>query len=203
MNYIAFEGIDYAGKSTQIALLSAWLTRRYYTPITLCEPTYGRYGTEIRKLISERHSLTLTEQIDLFTKDREQHVQLKIRPLLKFMESHPSFMIIQDRCYLSAPAYQGDSERSMHFLLEGQRALAPTPDLIFLIDVPVTTVLRRRLISGVEADSFGRKDILDRVRRNYLYLARDCTERIEVVDGRDSPESVSKNVIDILAKELH
>ena len=203
MNYIAFEGVDYAGKSTQIALLCNWLTQRHYTPITLYEPTYGPQGTEIRKAIAERHPLTLAEQIDLFTKDRVEHVKSKIRPLLEFVKSHSSFLIIQDRCYLSAPAYQGDSELSMVSLLERQRAIAPIPDLIFLIDVPVTIVLRRRLMSGVKSDLFGRKDILDRVRENYLRLARDCTERIEVVDGRDPPESVSEKIIDILAKELH
>lgn len=202
MKYIAFEGIDFAGKSTQTALLGKWLTQRYYTPIHLFEPTYGRYGKEIRGYIDNNRAFPIEGQIDLFTKDREEHVRCKIQPLLEFIESNTSFLVIQDRCYLSAPAYQADSETSMICLLEKQRTIAPIPDIIFLVDVPVPVALKRQLISDAEASLFERRDVLERVRQNYLRLARKCRERIEVVDGRGPPEAVNGKIADILAREL-
>lgn len=202
LKYIAFEGIDYAGKGTQIALLSDWLACRYYTPITLFEPTYGQYGKRIRKCIIERCTLPIAEQVELFTQDRREHVRWKVKPLLEFVKSHTSFLIIQDRCYLSAPAYQADSEVSMMSLLRGQQSIAPRPDIIFLIDVPVVEALQRRVKSGMDAGIFERKETLERARRNYLFLARRCSERIEVVDGCGPRESVAEEIIKILSKEL-
>ena len=202
MKYIAFEGIDCAGKGTQIALLIEWLALQYYTPVILFEPTYGQYGRMIRKSIIERRTLPVAEQVELFTKDRREHVEWKVKPLLEFVKSHTSFLIIQDRCYLSAPAYQAENEMTMLSLLREQQAIAPTPDIIFLIDVPVVEALERQVKSGMEAGLFERREVLERVRENYLFLARECGERIELVDGCGAPESVSREIIKILTGEL-
>ena len=202
VKYIAFDGIDCAGKGTQIALLNEWLTHRCYTPITLFEPTHGQYGKRIRKSISEGCTLPVAEQIELFTKDRKEHVKYKVAPLLEFVTNHTSFLIIQDRCYLSAPAYQAESEVSMITLLREQQMIAPTPDIIFLIDVPVVEALGRQIKSGIAATLFERQEILERVRRNYLFLARVCRERIEIVDGCGAPEGVSERIIGTLTEEL-
>ena len=203
LKYIAFEGIDYSGKSKQISLLIEWLTLRNCTPITLIEPTYGRYGKCIRKHMMARHSLSTNTQIELFTKDREEHVKWKIRPLLEFVRSYTSFLVVQDRCYLSAPAYQAESETSMIALVQKQRTIAPPPDIVFLIDVPVAVALARQANSGEDASLFERREVLQRARDNYLLLTRTLDERIEVIDGCGPPDLVSRRITTILTREFN
>lgn len=200
VKYIALEGIDGAGKSTQVALLSAWLTRRFLTPVTLCEPSYGRYGLEIRKRLVDGETLTREEQIRLFTLDRKEHVENKIRPLLAFMDRSPGFAIVQDRCYLSAPAYQAEGQSAMIKLLRSQQAIAPKPDIVFLIDAPVEVALQRIAKSGKRPVLFENPETLEQVRRNYLYLAEEGSERIEVVDGNAPSELVCARIVETLSK---
>ena len=202
IKYIAFEGIDHSGKSTQISLLQEWLTLRNYTPIVLFEPTHGQYGQEIRKYIIRSTDVSTDRQVELFTKDREEHVRKKIQPLLRFVQAHGSFLIIQDRCYLSAPAYQAVGERSMIPLLREQQELAPIPDIIFLLDVPVKEAMERHLRSGRTATLFERKDILERVRKNYLFLAGECSQTVRIIEGCGTSERVNRTITEILAKEL-
>ena len=203
LKYIAFEGIDYSGKSKQVSLLGEWLTRHNCTPITLVEPTYGRYGKCIRRHMITRRSLSTNTQIELFTKDREEHVKWKIKPLLEFVRNYTSFLIVQDRCYLSAPAYQAESETSMIALVQKQRTIAPPPDIVFLIDVPVAVALARQESSGEDASLFEKGEILQRVRDNYLLLTRILNERIEIIDGCGPPDLVNRRITTVLTKELN
>lgn len=200
--YIAFEGIDGSGKSTQISLLEKWLTRRNYTPIVLFEPTHGRYGEEIRKLMNGPAKLSMARQIELFTKDREEHVRKKIQPLLRFVHAHGYFIVIQDRCYLSAPAYQAVDKKSMLSLLRLQQDIAPRLDTIFMLDVPVKEALKRHLKSGRKASLFEREDILERVRKNYLFLAEECSRTVRIIDGCGTPGQVNQEITQFLGKEL-
>ena len=200
--YIAFEGIDHSGKSTQISLLQEWLARRNYTSIVLFEPTHGQYGREIREYIVESIEIPVDRQVELFTKDRKEHVRKKIRPLLCFVQAHSSFLIIQDRCFLSAPAYQAVGKRSMISLLRAQQELAPTPDIIFVLDVPVKEALDRQLRSGATATLFEREEFLERTRKNYLFLAKECRQTVRIIDGCGTSERVNREITEILEKEL-
>ena len=202
LNYVAFEGIDYAGKGTQIALLQPWLARRYYTPINLFEPTYGQYGKAIRKEIVELTHSSTSRQTDLLTEDRRQHVRYKIQPLLDFVRRHPFFLIVQDRCYFSAPAYQGSGKACMLSMLKAQQKIAPPPDIVFLIDLPVDDAIERQVQSGLPATLFERKETLERVRQNYLLIAAEFRSTIKLIDGRGAPECVNRRITKILAKEL-
>ena len=202
IKYIAFEGIDCAGKGAQIMLLSEWLEKRDFTPIRLFEPTNGRYGRRIQKCIVEKAPISVARQIELFTKDREEHVRGRVRPLLDLVKKYKHFFIVQDRCYLSAPAYQADSEEKMFSLLRRQQAIAPAPDIIFLLDIPVDAALQRQGKSKKPVTKFDKKEVLERVRNNYLFLVDKCAERIEVIDGFKSREAVCADVTGILSREL-
>ena len=202
IKYVAFEGIDRSGKSTQIALLQTWLSTRNYTSIVVFEPTFGQYGKEIRQHITRLIDLPTARQVELFTKDRLEHVRTKIQPLLRFVHDHDFFVIIQDRCYLSAPAYQATGERAMLSLLREQQELTPPPDMIFLIDVPVEEALGRHCKSGTMATLFEQKDVLERARNNYLFLAEQCRETVRVIDGRGTSGQVSRRITETLEEEL-
>jgi dTMP kinase len=143
-SYVAFEGIDGAGKDTQLALLAHRLDHEGVTPIILHEPSYGVHGRQIRAGLT---SITdnVAEQRALFTADRIDHVSTKIAPALAFVRANPSFVILQSRSILSAAAYQprGVGDAGLHETIEAELRIAPMPDLIIVLDLPVETALAR------------------------------------------------------------
>ena len=183
MKYIVFEGIDGSGKSVQADHCCNWLTELAWTPIRLCEPSFGKYGLEIRERLMRREPLTRDEQVELFTLDREDHVKRKVRPLLEFVAANPNFVIVQDRYYLSAPAYQAYSTTEMYQLLKQQQSIAPKPDLVLLLDISAASAIRRLTTSRESRSIFEDVRVLERVRQNYLFLAREGSEPVEIVDA--------------------
>jgi dTMP kinase len=196
--YIAFEGIDGAGKTTQVSLLCDRLTRLGYTGIRLVEPSFGKYGRRIREQMGRDRELERAAQHELFTKDRRDHVARKIGPLLEFVRDHPSFVIVQDRCYLSAPAYQAEGKVEMLELLKEQQGLAPKPDMIVLLDVPVDVSIARLEGSGRPPSWFENADKLTRIRKRYEFLSKQHGERVAVIDGTPSPAKVCESVLKTL-----
>lgn len=198
INYIAFEGIDGSGKTTQVIFLCDMLPKHYITPVRLSEPTYGEYGTKVRKHIRKGDQISVETQRELFTHDRREHVRWKINPLLQFVRKNDSFLIIQDRCYLSAPAYQADTEADMIVLLQEQQAFAPKPDIIFLLDLPARVAAERLAERGIGKGLFEKPDFLERARERYLFLANEGSERVEVLDSTEPTEQISEKVLSVL-----
>ncbi len=80
--FIAFEGIDGTGKSTQLKLLEQYLRSLGHEVVVTREPTDGPYGRKIRELYVDRGRCTPDEELDLFIRDRKQHVAAVIAPAL-------------------------------------------------------------------------------------------------------------------------
>ena len=198
LRYIVFEGIDGAGKSTQVSLLCDRLEILSCTAVRLVEPTYGQYGTRIRTLMNEGGNSSIERQRELFTLDRREHVERKIKPLLAFIEENDAFFIVQDRYYLSASAYQAGSEGEMPALLREQQSFAPRPDVVFLLDVPVEIAMERLIKAGKKKSIFETPDLLDKIRGRYLTLAKEKSEPIQVIDATLLAEEVSQKVRDFL-----
>ncbi|NOQ46214.1 MAG: dTMP kinase, partial [Desulfobulbaceae bacterium] len=79
---IAFEGIDGTGKSTQLHMLARYLQEQGFAVVETREPTNGPYGKKIRVLYVDRGRCTLEEELELFIRDRRQHVDELIVPAL-------------------------------------------------------------------------------------------------------------------------
>lgn len=198
LRYIVFEGIDGAGKSTQVSSLCDTLEKFSYTTVRLVEPTYGQYGTRIRALMNEGRNSSIERQRELFTLDRREHVERKIKPLLAFIEENDAFLIVQDRYYLSASAYQARSEDELPALLREQQSFAPRPDVVFLLDVPVEIAMERLVKAGKKKSIFETPDLLEEVRDRYLALEEEKSEPIQVIDASLPTEEVSQKIRQIL-----
>ncbi len=196
--HIVFEGIDGAGKTTQASLLCDRLARLNYTGIRLIEPTFGQYGIQIREQMARNEDRGRAAQHELFTLDRKEHVERKIKPLLNLIQKHPPFVLVQDRYYLSAPAYQADDEEQMIAKLREQQAIAPRPDIVALLGLPVEIGLDRLHEVRESPTLFERSKILEAVRQRYLFLAGEGSERIEIVDATQSPAQISDQVLGYL-----
>jgi len=198
--YIAFEGIDGSGKSTQLDLLRGYLRRRFYTAIGLEEPTYGRWGREIRKHIETGRPLSVERQQRMFTLDRRQHVKEKLRPLLRLVRESPTFLILQDRTYLSAAAYQatGFSREELRTLIAAQTEFAPEPDIFILLDLSVDVAMGRLHCLKVSTSQFERKDILEAAKRRYRILADMVPRKIRIINANGTPQQVHTRILRML-----
>ncbi len=200
--YIIFEGIDGSGKSTQCDLLGQSLIRIGYTPIHLQEPSYGQTGRLIRRLINTTSDLEAGELHKLFTRDREEHVRDKINPLLRLVNANTKFVLLQDRGYLSAPAYQAENSQDVFSMLAEQQAIAPRPDMFIYIDVDEKEAMRR--IGEREAGKtvFESEQRLRLIRERYKLLLNHHFECIVEFDGTLKRELLHDRICDIVLREL-
>src|SRR5256885_10943626 len=102
--FITFEGLDGAGKTTQVMMLEKWLIDQHIDYIRTREPGGTLLGQEIRTLLFERPNIemdALTEAF-LFAADRSTHFAKVVIPALKSGK-----VVISDRCFDSNIAYQG------------------------------------------------------------------------------------------------
>jgi dTMP kinase len=194
--YIVFEGIDGAGKSTQMRILAERLQKLDVTAVELCEPTYGALGRKMRVALSRGAQLSIAEQTRNFTEDRRQHVRTRIRPLLA-LSRKGHFAILQHRFYLSAPVYQWDGDDKALALLRAEQKIAPSPDVVLLLDIPGHTALTRlkHRDTGIPGPTHLH---LETLRQRYLKFAAVSGENVVKIDSRPAQDAVAKAIWRVL-----
>ena len=189
---IVFEGIDGAGKSTQVGLLAHALEAQGRTVVTTREPTDGPHGARIRRLSSEGAAVSLEEELELFIEDRKEHVREVIAPALSRGE-----VVISDRYYLSNVAYQGARGLSPGEVLERNEALFPQPMAALLLEASPRQALGRVEARGEALNlAYEREDFLVRVAGIYAEIDRPYLLRVA---GDGSPTDVHQRVMAALA----
>ncbi|MCD6491766.1 MAG: dTMP kinase [Candidatus Njordarchaeia archaeon] len=184
---IVIEGIDGSGKSIQSQLLYQELLSRGIPAELLFEPTEGKYGKLIRKKLKNA-SLTPEEAFKLFVLDRKENVMKNILPALKAGK-----VIIMDRYYTSTIAYQGASGIPIQKILK-EHQFAPEPDLVFIIDIPVSEAFKR--LSKKNSDAFEKNfDFLERVRKMYLDLHKYINSKVIILDGRKELSQLHNEIL--------
>lgn len=134
---IAIEGIDGAGKTTQVGRLRRALSGVGLTLRVSKEPTSGRWGQIIRDSASQGR-LTVDEELDLLIKDRAEHVETLIAPALARGET-----VILDRYFYSTIAYQGSRGMDTDAIKASMEQRFPIPDATFILDLdPIISVHR-------------------------------------------------------------
>ncbi len=183
--YIVFEGIDGAGKSTQIQMLKEWLEANGFRVDILVEPTDSEVGKLIRKILqrpdatSERLQKTLAL---LFAADRM---------LIMDRLEDESKIIISDRSFISSLAYQKPAE-----WVEILNKYAKKPDLWILLDLDVAKSVART--SG--KDTFENEEFLTGVKENYLKLAENGV--CEIIDANNGVNKVFSDIKKAVAPYL-
>lgn len=184
---IVFEGIDGTGKSTQLQLLNNHLSALGLGVITTREPTEGVYGRRIRALYNNRDGVTLDEELDLFIKDRQDHVQNLITPALAARK-----VILCDRYYLSTIAYQGAAGSDIETIAR-MNDFAPEPDLALLFkldpEISITRITQKR---GDSLNDFEQQESLKRVAD--IFETMDFPY-IRSINSQQTIEKVHQDVI--------
>ena len=179
--YIVLEGIDGAGKSTQIELLKEWLMSNGFQVETVLEPTNSEIGQLIRKFLQEEDATSDYMQKTLgllFAADRV----LLMNKINKLQEENK--IILSDRSFYSSLAYQDPVD----WIAELNK-YAKIPDLVLLLDLDLKTSVTR---SG-ETDEFENEEFLSCVKENYLELAKR-NDNFKIIDGNKGPNMVAKDI---------
>lgn len=197
--FIAFEGIEGCGKSTQIRLLSETLASRGVDHVLTREPGGTVVGEGIRRLVLDpATAINPWCELLLYAAARAQHLQAVIRPAIERGE-----LVLCDRYLDATRAYQGYGRGLPLEAIDRLHALGPLalePDRTVLIDIDPATALARAaerdLAKAVDESRFEREaiDFHERVRRGYLELARRSPGRFVVIDGRGTIAEVRARV---------
>ena len=190
--FIAFEGGDGAGKSTQVEALAGWLRDRGHHVVTTREPGGTAAGRAIRSLLLDP-ATTLSSRAEalLYAADRADHVDSLVMPALR-----RGAVVITDRYVDSSLAYQGAGRELAVSEVRRLSAWATeglVPDLTVVLDLPVEVGLAR---AGTEPDRLEAEPLAfhERVRAGFLELAGKEPYRYLVVDAELPPEQVAAAV---------
>ena len=170
---LVLEGIDGSGKSTLARWLAAWLRERGREVVTSREPTDGPHGTALRQS-AKTGRLSLEAELDLFHKDRAEHVATLIAPALA-----RGAVVILDRYYFSTAAYQGARGLDPQAIIATNEKFAPIPDLVLLLDLDPAAGATRIHRRGDMPDDFEALDYQREVRRIFLSLDRPFIHRVD------------------------
>jgi dTMP kinase len=199
--FIAFEGGEGAGKSTQVQLLAADLWAGGYDVVVTFEPGATAIGARLRQVLLDRSSAGLSPAAEalLYASDRAQHVAEVVRPALE-----RGAIVITDRYVDSSLAYQGGGRalpESEVRRLSSWATAGLLPDLTVVLDVDPEVGLRRR---GGPADRLEDEGLAfhRQVRATFLQLAAHGRDRYLVLDATEPAEVIQAAIRTRLAGHL-
>ena len=191
--FISFEGIDGAGKSSQIKLLAAHLSKRGGEVVATREP----FDEDISALLHRKaQAYSARAQLFLLTAARAQHCETLIKPALA-----RGARVLSDRFSDSTLAYQGYGLGLDRALITQQNNLATQglePDIVFIMDIAVDVMVERLSARGggggaAELSSYEKlgQDFFERVRQGYLEIAK-TSKRYQVIDAAQSEPAIAQ-----------
>jgi dTMP kinase len=192
--FIALEGVDGSGKSTQAAMLADALEARALTVVRTREPGGTPVGERVREILlaGAPGELELSAEALLFAAARAELVRRVIAPALARGD-----WVVCDRFLDSSLAYQGAARGlGVETVLQVNRLAVDgrLPDRSLVVDVPVELATSRRCATPdrIEAEGDG---FLGRVAAGYRDLAGMFPDRVRLVDGTGTPDEVHARVL--------
>ena len=193
--FIALEGIDGSGKSTQIERLVRRLTERGVTCRATREPTGRPVGALIRQALTGQTPLDPRVIAALYAADRIDHLVNGEDGLLSLLER--GITVVTDRYYFSSYAYHS-VDMDMDWVIEANSVSAGLlrPTLTVFLDVPVELALERIRRGRDRLELFEREDRLRKTRALYFEAFERLkeTENVAVVDGSGPEDEVAGRI---------
>lgn len=193
--FIVLEGIDGAGKTTQIAMISQWMKDEGLKVVATKEPTKNIIGNLLKVTLYLEKLSPITDAF-LFAADRAEHLDKEIKKALA-----KGNIVISERYFYANIAYQSSQGVDEKFI-EKINQFAIKPDLIILLDAPAIFALDRQWnVFHYQPSKFEKNaEFNEKVRKKYLALAKKY--RMKVVDATKSQEEVFQEIKSIIMKEL-
>ncbi|MCS5588862.1 MAG: dTMP kinase [Candidatus Thioglobus sp.] len=197
--FITIDGVEGAGKSTQIEFICEYLKAKGVNVILTREPGGTDVGEKIRTLLLSNSTgkMHADTELMLMFAARNEHIQNKIMPALGRGD-----WVLSDRFTDSSYAYQGggrglDMERIKQ--LESWVVQDFAPDMTLLLDVPVEVGMSRVESRGKkDRIEMEKMDFFDRVRKAYIARSEEFPDRIKLIDSSQTIEHTTKQIGEIL-----
>jgi dTMP kinase len=191
--FLALDGIDGAGKSTQVKLLADWLRSQGKTVTTCRDPGGTHAGDRIRQVLLDRGTgaISAITETFLFMASRAQLVEEIIRPALQRGE-----VVITDRYVLSTVVYQGytgNIDANICWELGRIATQGTLPDLTLVLDLPVEAVLSRKQKPDDRMEDKGHL-FLEKVRAGFLAEANKDPEHLRIINAQQSVEAIQQQL---------
>ena len=199
--FIAFEGIEGSGKSTQIRLLQEWLEARGSDVLFVREPGGTPVGERIRDILLDPSLSEMSDicEMMLFAASRAQLIHQKVRPALDAGK-----IVLCDRFVYSSLAYQAYARglgRERVWTTNAPAVDSVLPDRVVLLDLSPTDSMARARARGsldrIEAESL---EFHEAVRGGFLREAERDPARFLVVPAQGEPESIHEAIIEGLSE---
>lgn len=194
--FITFEGIDGAGKTTQIKLLQEYLISKKLSVRLSREPGGTPLGDKIRTLILDKNNADMCPMTELllYYASRAQHIEQVIAPALEHGEC-----VICDRFYDSSYAYQQLGRGIDKKALDALTCMVAEefhPDITFLLDISPEVSAQRLHTRGNELDRLEEENqkFKEKVRQGFLSQAALEPNRIKIIDASLPVEEIFQQI---------
>lgn len=200
-NFIAFEGIDGSGKSTQINILAERLRKKGNYCYTTMEPTNSPIGSLIHQIMMGRIKTDNKVIAGLFVADRLDHLLNDVDGIVDKINEGTT--VITDRYYFSSYAYHS-VDMPMEWVIganeQSSNILRPT--ITVFIDVDPDIAVERIAKNRFHQELFEKKSRLVKVRENYIkaFKRLEEEENYVVINGNQSPEAISRDIWEAVKK---
>jgi len=199
--FISIEGVEGAGKSTQVSFIHDYLTNLGKTVIVTREPGGTELSEKIRALLltPSEPAMAIDTELLLMFAARAEHISQVINPAL-----HRGDWVLCDRFVDATFAYQGGGrgeQQQRIQLLADWTLKGLIPDLTLLFDLPVELGLQRVLQRQEAIDRFEQEkvDFFEKIRTCYLHSASAEPERVKVVDASLSITAIQQQLTQLLS----
>jgi dTMP kinase len=191
--FFSFDGIDGAGKSTQMKLFCDWLHERGHDVVTCRDPGGTPLGEAVREILLSRRDLAIGRMSEmlLYMAARAQLVEQIIAPALTAKKT-----VVSDRYLLANVVYQGHAgglDVPQLWQIGQFITRSVEPDLTFLLDLPAESAhsrLRRELDRMEQSGD----DFRERLRAGFLAEAARRPDRIAVIDASRSIDEIQAEI---------
>lgn len=198
--FISLEGVEGAGKSTQVSFIQDCLTSLGKTVVVTREPGGTELSEKIRKLLLEPTGTAMADDTELLLMfaSRAEHISQVINPAI-----HRGDWVLCDRFLDATYAYQGGGrgiQRQRIRQIADWTLKGLIPDLTILFDLPVELGLKRVVERQEKIDRFEQEkvDFFKKIRQSYLQSAKAEPNRIKIVDASLSITEIQKQLTHLL-----
>ena len=202
--FIVFEGIDGAGKTTQINLLADRLRSAGLDPVVTAEPTGMETGKAIRRVLSGALQKTPTQVAAMFVQDRIDHNVDPEQGIEAMLATGKA--VICDRYYYSSLAYQG-SLTDFDWVMAANCSCPEIrhPDLCIFLDLSPEESMKRITKGRTSTEIYEKAETLATFRARYMDVFEKLSargEKIEIIDASGTIEQAAEKIAEVISKHF-